>query len=88
VVSVGLKRVLQKGQGTRVDNVSEWRVDALVRKTVQSWVVFLTPSVLTLNPSEKLFANEGILSPPVVYPLVPVVCSDHRAGVLLDEERN
>ena len=68
-----MKRVLQKGQGTRVDNVSEWRVDALVRKTVQSWVVFLTPSVLTLNPSEKLFANEGILSPIVAYPLVSVV---------------
>ena len=64
------------------------RVDALVRKTVQSWVVYLTPSVLTLNPSEKLFANEGILSPTVVYPLVSVVCSNHRAGVLLDEERN
>jgi hypothetical protein len=60
------------------------RVDALVRKTV----VFLTPSVLTLNPSEKLFANEGILSPTVVYPLVSVVCSGHRAGVLLDEERS
>jgi len=34
----------------KVDNVSEWRVDALVRKMVQSWVVYRTPSVSTLNP--------------------------------------